>query len=113
MRTHGSGTRRSAVRASEHGVQEDVHAGDGVVEFGVFGFVVGHAVAAGGEDRGGGGDAGEVVGVVAGLAEDVAVGDIQLPGGFADEADAGGVEALAAELPFAGDAALAVCAGGG
>src|SRR4029077_18767184 len=62
--------RGSAVRASQNRVEEDVDAGDGVVELGVFGFVVGDAVAAGREDHDGGGDARDVVGVVAGLAED-------------------------------------------
>src|SRR5207302_8336744 len=51
-------------------------------------------------------DAGDVVGVVAGLAEDVAVAHAEALRGLADEAHAAGIEALAAELPLAGHAHL-------
>ena len=70
----------SAVGAGQHRVEEHVHTRRGVVELGVLGLVVGDAVAARGEDHGGRRDARDVVGVVAGLAQDVAVRDTAAAG---------------------------------
>jgi hypothetical protein len=62
-----------AARALEDGVEEDVAAGGEVLGPGVLDLVVADAAFAGDEDHGGGRDAREEDGVVAGAADDVAV----------------------------------------
>ena len=59
--------------AFEDGVEEDVAAGGEVLRPGILDLVVADAALAGDEDHGGGSDAREVDGVMAGAADDVAV----------------------------------------
>jgi len=59
--------------ALEDGLEEDVAAGGEVLRPGVLDLVVADAALAGDEDHGGGSDAREVDGVMAGAADDVAV----------------------------------------
>jgi len=91
MSQQGGSPAGLAVGPGQHGVEQHVHARHCVVELGVLRLVVRDAVAAGREDHRGGRDARDVVRVVAGLAEDVAVRDVQALGRLADEADAAGV----------------------
>src|SRR5207249_10900351 len=93
-----------AIRASQDGVEQDVDAGHGVIYLGVLRLVVRDAVPTWREDHRGRRDPGDVVRVVPGLAQDVAVADAELLGGLADGPDAARIEALGSNLPLAGDA---------